>query len=147
MTEIRTRIEGARELDRTLRRLPAFMRKTELEGAIMTGSNGLRKALRDAAASRPRDQVSGVLERNVSRVRVRKTQFSAQVLVGWFRRGFFAVFEEERAPFARPVWEAEKMRVLDAIGKALGDRLERAAKKVAGNYSKSGLGARRGRRR
>jgi hypothetical protein len=145
--ETRTRIEGARELDRVLKMLPRQMRKKELEGALMTASNPLRKALGDAAARRPREKAAGVLSRTVSRVRVRKSVFSAQVLVGWFRRGFFAVFEEERSPFARPVWEQLKMTVLETLGKALGDRLVKRARKLAGDYSKSGLGARRSRRR
>ncbi len=145
--EVRTRIQGARELDRVLKRLPRAMRRKELEGALMTGSNPLRKAFRDAAAGRPRQTRSGVLARTVTRKKMRKSMFSAEVKVGWFKRGFFAVFEEERSPFARPVWEQKKGEVLDAIGRALGDRLEKAAKRIAGRYSQSGLGARRSRRR
>lgn len=145
--EVRTRIEGARELDRVLKMLPRQFRQKELEGALMTASNPLRKAFQSAAASRPRQQRSGVLARTVTRTKMRRTMFSAEVKVGWFRRGFFAVFEEERSPFARPAWEAKKGEVLEGLGVALGQRLERAAKRIAGDFRSSGLGARRLRRR
>lgn len=128
----RMEITGARELDRFLKRLPQSMRQKELEGALMTAANVPRKAFIDAAAARPREQRMGVLERRVERKRMRRTQYSAEVKVGWFRRGFYAVFEEERRPFARPAWDGVGQQTLDALGKALGDRLIRAARKLAG---------------
>ena len=139
---VRTRIEGARELDRFLKRLPKFMRQKELEGALMTGSNPLRKRFIDAAAARQRAEVMGILQRAVTRRKMRRSAYSAQVLVGWFRRGFYARFEEERSPFARPAWESVQREVLDTFGKALGDRLIKAARRIAGPYARSGLNGR-----
>lgn len=148
MRETRTRLEGARELDRFLKRLPHEMRQKELEGSLMTASNILRKAFMEAAAGRARQEPTGYLERNVSRVKMRRSQYSAQVIVGWFRRGFYAVFEEERLPFARPAWDRVSGEVLDGIGKALGQRLERAARKLAGSQAiRAGRRTRGGRRR
>lgn len=128
------KITGARELDRVLKRLPYEMRQKELEGALMTAGNVPRRAFMAAAAARPRNIRMGVLERakSVERKRIKKSQFSAEVAVGWFRRGFYAVFEEERNPFARPAWDGVARETMDALGKALGQRLDRAAKKLAG---------------
>ena len=150
--EVTTRIEGARELDRVLAMLPREWRGKELEGALMTASNPLRNRFKAAA---PRDPMS---TRNaadaVTRRKDRKSDYSARISVGWFRRGFYLVFHEygteslPARPFARPVWDDEAPRVLDRLGDALGKRLERAAKRLAGPYQQSGLARRnRGRRR
>ena len=42
-------------------------------------------------------------------------------------------------PFMRPAFEAKKMEALNRLGEALGEGIEKAAKKLAGPLSKSGL--------
>jgi HK97 gp10 family phage protein len=45
-------------------------------------------------------------------------------------------------PFLRPAWESSKMKALDAIGRALGAGIEKAAARLAGPYAKSGFSKR-----
>ena len=53
---------------------------------------------------------------------------------------------EPPRPFLRPAFDQTKGKALAAMGKAMGRGLEREAKKLAGPFAKSGLGAKRRRR-
>lgn len=135
-------------MDRVLRGLPRALVERELQGGLMTASNPMRRALMSAAP-----KLTGRAAAKVSRRRVRKTEHSATVLLGWFRDGFYLVFEEygtayqPARPFARPVWDAGAAGLLDAFGEAMGKRLEKAARRAAGSYRQSGFAPGRSRRR
>lgn len=145
----RTRMEGLRDLDRVLKMLPREMRRKELEGALMTGTNQFRKNLQ---AATPRGR-TGQASANVKRRRYRNRDHSATVLVGWFRQGFYLVWYEfgsanqPARPFARPVFDQDAPDIMRRTARSLAMRLDRAAKRIAGPYARSGLRSRRGRRR
>lgn len=148
MARIRTRLEGAKELDRVLGKLPKQLRGRVLTRAVRGGANIVRKEMRGRApveTGRLRDNI-------VTRAR-RDRGASVTVSVGPARRTFYAGFIEfgtrflPARPFLRPAFETVKFAALEEIGKRLGTEIEKAAVKLAGSFATSGLKAKRRRPR
>lgn len=172
---VRTRIEGAAEMERVLRKLPRAVRGKVLTSAARAGAQVVRKR---ALANLGGDKGDIIVRK------VRSAKASVLIRVGPPRKKFELVFREfgtavhaivakrgsgsavladapdgavfgpsidhpgqAPRPFLRPAYDETKRQALDAMGKSLGRGIERAAKKLAGPFAKSGLGAKRRRRR
>lgn len=141
------RIEGAKELDRVLKRLPKKIRGKVLRQALMAGARVIRKAMRQRAPVR-----TGKLQMSIAARRDRGAErggASVAVKVGPLGRGFYGMFIEfgtsrqPARPWARPAFEESKNEALDKTGGQLGKAIEREAARLAGPLRKSGLIRRR----
>lgn len=143
----RTRIQGARELDRVLKKLPKQVRGKVLRQALMAGARVIAKAMRARVP-----EVTGVGKKSIATRRDREGErggASVAAKVGPLRRAFYLMFREfgtshqPARPWARPAFEESKRAALDKIGKALGKSIKKAAARLAGPLAKSGLVKRR----
>ncbi len=156
------RIKGAREMEQVLRQLPAQIAKKTLTAALRAAAEPILDEARRRAPvgteskgrvrlrTSRRGKVSianyGKLKPSlrIATVPAGKTPHSATVVVT-VGKAFWGMFVEfgtrfmAARPFLRPAFEAKKMEALNRLGKALGERIEKAAKKLAGPYAKSGL--------
>lgn len=157
----RSKIHGAKELDAVLRKLPRQISEKVLTGALTSGARPFIKAARAAAPVRiggakriskrsRKGRLPGFLRASIAARRARgATGASVTVNVGTLRRAFYGMFSEfgtshqSPRPWFRPAWESTRAAVLDAIGKSLGRRIEKAAVRLAGPLAKSGLVRRR----
>jgi len=151
----KTYIHGAKEIEAVLKELPEQVGRNVLNGALMSGANVVVKEARARAPRGKGDTKDakgrnvGHLFQNIRRKRWKRGSHSAEVKIG-IGAAFWGMFLEfgtskmAARPWLRPAWDASKEKALAAIGKSLGRGLERAATKLAGKYSKSGLGSRRG---
>lgn len=156
------RITGAREMEAVLRQLPAAIAKQTLTKALREAA---QPVLDEARALAPVGQESrgrvrlrrtkrgkitisnyGKLKPSlrIATVPASQTPHSATVVVT-VGKAFWGMFVEfgtrfmSARPFLRPAFESKKMDALNRLGKALGEEIEKAAKKLAGPYAKSGL--------
>ena len=137
-------LEGAKELDLVLKKLPNAVRGRVMRSAAMAGARVVRDTAKRTVPVEQgdlRDAIVARSERDAGRHEVK-------VKVGPTRRGFYGLFLEfgtvrlPARPWLRPAWEASKGKALNRIGKALGPAIERAAKKLAGPLGGAGLGPR-----
>lgn len=155
-------IKGAREMEQVLRRLPAQLAKKTLAAALRDAAEPIldearrlapvgqeskgRVRLRTTQRGKVTISHYGKLKPSlrIATVPDRLTPHSASVVVT-AGKAFWGMFVEfgtrfmAAKPFLRPAFEAKKMEALNRLGKALGERIEKAAKKLAGPYAKSGL--------
>lgn len=142
------RIEGAKEVEVVLRRLPNQVRGRVLRAVAMSGA----RVLRDAARQNAPVESGTLRESIVARGERRAGRHEVRVKVGPLRTAFYGLFQEfgtsrlAARPWLRPAFEASKVEALRRIGAALGPAIERAAKRLAGPLSRSGLVRRTGRR-
>lgn len=156
------RITGAREMEAVLRQLPAAIAKQALTKALR---HAAQPVLDEARALAPVGQESkgrvrlrhtkrgkitishyGKLKPSlrIATVPASQTPHSATVVVT-VGKAFWGMFVEfgtrfmAARPFLRPAFESKKMDALNRLGKALGEEIEKATKKLAGPYAKSGL--------
>jgi HK97 gp10 family phage protein len=155
----RSTIRGAKELDAVLKKLPPAIAKKVLPGAVMTGAQVVRRAAKARAPDsgapaklRKRKATAknyGKLKDNIIARRDRRDMSASVTVRVGIGRAFWGIFSEfgtskqSARPWFRPAWEESKRRALDAIGKSLGRRLEKAAVRLAGPFAKSGLARRR----
>ena len=147
-----SRITGAKELERVLRKLPGKLAERELISAARSGANVWRKAMKEAAprggepskASKER----GPLHKNIRTTRFKKTKFSVEMAVHtggafwgtWFE---FGKIGQAATHWASSAIDATAGAALERTGKTLGRRLEKLAKELAGPLSKISKGTRR----
>lgn len=140
----RTRIQGARELERVLKRLPAQIRGKVLQSAVMAGAAPIR---REAKANAPVDD--GTLRKSIVARKDKASGASAAVKIGPTRKGFYGLFAEfgtsrqSAKPWLRPAFESTKRAALERIGKALARNIEKKAVALAGRFATSGLARKR----
>lgn len=144
---IKTRIEGARELDRVLAQLPRAVGRRVLTGALRAGAKPI------VAAAKAKAPVGGGELRDAIVARaVRGERGAIHMRIGPVRAVFHGLFQEfgtkfhRPQPFLRPAFDENAQEALKRIGEALGRAVERAAARIAGPIAKSGLIARRRRR-
>lgn len=155
------RLHGAKEMEAVLKQLPDYISKRVVTGALRSGAKVVLEEARRLAPvgheSKGRVRLRttkkgkvtianyGKLKLNLRIVDItRKREHSATMAVS-VGKAFWGMFLEfgtrfmAKRPFMRPAFEATQYAALDAIGKSLGDGIEKAAKKLAGPYLKSGL--------
>lgn len=155
----RTRIEGAAELEKVLKMLPKQITEKVLVSSVRAGANIVKKEMEARAPigteikkRKGRTLPPGTLKKGIKTRRDKKSGASVTIKVGVFKKGFYGQFLEfgtkeiSAKPFLRPAWEQTKMEALEKIGQALGKNIQKAAKKLAGSYAKSGLKVKRKRR-
>ena len=182
---VKTRLTGAREMERVLKQLPVKVRGKVLASAARAGAQVVRKE----AVSRLGGDKADIITRKVGARDKNRPTFKGGVTirVGPPAKKFFLLFREfgtashelpkestrrrrgttvladapsgevfgasvqhpgqPPRPFLRPAFDQTKGKALAAIGKSMGRGIEREAKKLAGSFAKSGLGAKRRRRR
>ena len=137
------RLEGARETERALRRLPRQVQGRIEMNALRQGAKPIREAAQDRA---PKD--TGELEEEII-VRGRRRQGETVVRIGPSKKAFQGMLQEfgtehhPAQPWLRPAFDEKVAEALDRIGEFLGRGIERAAKRLAGPIAKSGLLRRR----
>jgi len=151
---VRTRIQGAKELDRVLKRLPERVARNVLRGAVRKGA----KVIEDEIRRRTPVGATGNLKASITQRGVRqvdKRTLTRQV--GSFKGGKFKGYHAHLVefgtvkmsarPFIRPAIDSTNIEALAVMGKELGKGIEKAAAKLAGSFAKSGLRRTRRRRR
>lgn len=144
----RAKIDGLRELERTLADLPKA-----------TGKNVLRRVLKKAAAPiettaealAPR--FSGTLKSNIATgtrltrrqaqmVRKANSKSSAEIHVGTSDpagiQTEFGNVNQDAEPWLRPAWDQNKDGALDTIANDLGGEIEKAAQRLARKAARKG---------
>ena len=158
----KVRLHGAREMEAVLKQLPDYIAKRVVVGALRQAAVPIleeaqrlapvgqeskgRVRLRRSKSGKVSISNYGKLKLNLGIVNVpdKKTQYSATVAVS-VRKAFWGMFVEfgtrfmSARPFMRPAFDAKKFEALNRLGEALGEGIEKAAKKLAGPLSKSGL--------
>ena len=156
------RLHGAREMEAVLKQLPDYIAKRVVVGALRQAAQPIldearrlapvgqeskgRVRLRRTKSGKVSISNYGKLKLNLRIVNVpdKKTEHSATVAVS-VGKAFWGMFLEFgtrhmlKQPFMRPAFEAKKFEALNRLGEALGEGIEKAAKKLAGPYLKSGL--------
>ena len=150
-----THIKGAKELDDVLKQLPPYIAERVLKGSVMAGAEVVRKEAVEMApiGSAPRKDWKGrivqpgTLKKSIKKFSIKDSAASVSVGVGLKKgsRGFYGRFFEfgtskmAARPFIRPAFDNKAQEALDVMGKKLWQGIERAAKRLAGPYLKSGL--------
>lgn len=160
------RLHGAREMEQVLKQLPEHISRQVVIGALRDAAKPiLEEAQRLAPVGQEskgrvrlrRTKKGKVTVSNYGKLKLSlkiitlpaaKLEHSAGVAVS-VGKAFWGMFIEfgtrhitdgkGKKPFMRPAFEAKKMEALGILGKRLGERIEKAAEKLAGSYRKSGL--------
>ncbi len=159
------KIQGARELDKVLQKLPRKMGEKALRSALMSASkpmldemkrrapvrgSGLAKRFRVGAK---KGRLPGFLRASIRRRAIKsKDRLAVTVLVGAFRVFYaqmveFGTKHSPARPFVRPAFDGNAVGAIGTIGKKLGEQIEKETLKLAGSFAKSGLSSRKRRRR
>lgn len=156
------RIHGAKELEAVLKQLPEHMAKQVVRAALRKAAVPILDEARRLAPvgqeskgrTRLRTTKKGkVTVANYGKLRGElkiitvpdsksKSSASVAISVGKAYWGMFVEFgtrHQAAKPFLRPAFDAKWRESLDILGRELGTMIERAAKKLAGPYAKSGL--------
>lgn len=153
MTQMR--ITGAKEMEKVLKQLPDHIARRVLKSAVMAGAKVIQD---EAIANAPigtrektdwkgRKVGPGILKRSIKRFEIKESDHSVTIGIGIKKgsRAFYGRFLEfgtsklAARPWLRPAFDTKAPEALAKMGKALGKGIERAAKKLAGPYLKSGL--------
>ena len=160
---IRTRIEGAAELDRVLKRLPKAIGERVLANAVRAGAKIIRDEARAKAPVRvggnlirlgkrsSKGRLPGFLRSQIITAKARKgtSSDSVTIHVGPSTKAFYGLFQEfgtrnhPAKPFLRPAFDGNVEKAIKGIGVKLGKDIEKAAVKLAGPLARSGLVKRR----
>lgn len=157
MAEI-THIKGAKELERVLNELPDYIAKRVARGALSAAAEVIRE---EAAQNAPIGDkihtdkkgnrlIPGTLKASVRKWHIKNDQTAHTAAMGiglpkgsiaWYGRLLEFGWSGDQAghPWLRPAVDTKHRQALDVLGKKLGDGIERAAKKLAGKYTKSGV--------
>lgn len=152
------KISGAKEMEEVLNQLPDYIAKRVSVGALMSAAEVIREqAAQNAPVGKTihKDRkgnmlLPGTLKASIRKWRIKDkdTTHSAAVAVGlprnsiaWYGRLIEFGWSGDPAgePWLRPAFDEKKQQALNTLGKKLGDGIERAAKKLAGKYKRSGL--------
>jgi HK97 gp10 family phage protein len=153
-------ILGAKELEAALKQLPEEIAKKVATSAVMAGAKVVLEEARHTAPvgqeSKGRVRVRttkkgnvvisnyGKLKLSLRAIKVRNSTHSVTVAVT-VGKAFWGMFQEfgtskmRARPWFRPAFDASWPKALDVMGKSLGEGIERAAKRLAGPFRKSGL--------
>ena len=152
MATTTSKITGARELERVLKKLPGRLAERELTSAARAGANVIRKEAR-ARAPRGADPSAasekyGSLHKNIRVTRVKKTGLSVEMAIHngkafWGRMLEFGTRHISARPWMTPAFDTTAQPALTKIGQTLGKRLEKTAKELAGPLSKISKSTRR----
>lgn len=130
------RIDGLKELEIRLKRLPQKVAGKALYSALMAGAEAIRK---EAVSRAPED--TGKLKRNIVKRREKtRPELSASVVVGvrakgkktdpqnayYWRYFEFGTSKRPARPFLRPAFEAQKEEAVARIAAKLRQRIEKA---------------------
>tara|TARA_Y100000310_G_scaffold345430_1_gene464861 strand:- start:431 stop:910 length:480 start_codon:yes stop_codon:yes gene_type:complete len=151
------KITGAKEIEAVLKKLPAKVQKKALNQAVRAGARVIQKdAIKRAPVLPGRGRIlktkKGIVVARKARGEGRGAKVG-RISVGLSGSAFFGLYWEfgtttiPARPFMRPAFEATKKEVVEAIGKKLGDAVEKGARDLAGPYAKSGLARKKRRRR
>ena len=141
------RVEGAREMEKVLKLLPDRVAEKALAGAVLASANVIKREMKARA---PVD--TGGLKKSIIAKRDKTTRSSVTYLVGPSTKGFFGMFTEfgtrfiPARPWMRPAFDTSIRPAIDKMGERLGKNIQREARKLAGEFRKSGLGVKRSRR-
>lgn len=150
MAVITTRIQGARELDKVLKKLPERVARTVVRGAVRKAAKVVEAEMRARAPVGP----TGNLKASIGQIGVRQPDKRKVVrTVGALKRGGrkgyhahlveFGTVKTPARPFIRPAFDRTKGEALKVMGKELGKGVEKAARRLARSFAKSGLKSRR----
>lgn len=158
----RLHIAGAKEMEQLLRQLPQQLARQTLTAALREAAQPVLEEARRLAPVGTESKGRVRLRRSkkgkvsishygklkpslrIATVPASRTPHSATVVVT-VGKAFWGMFLEfgtrhmKKQPFLRPAFEARQREALNRLGQALGERIEKAAKKLAGPYAKSGL--------
>lgn len=140
----RIKLEGAKELDRVLRRLPRKLGKRILTSASAAGGRVVSKEAKRLVPV----NTGGLRDSIIVR---RDPRRPGLVIVGpkypEGAHGHLVEFGTAQGaaphPFLRPAFDLKRVQALAKIGDSLGRAVERAAVALAGSFAKSGLASRR----
>ena len=149
-----TRLEGAKDLDRLLRRLPAKVGKRVATRAVRQGANVIRDEAKRTAprGTEPASPKYGRLADNIRVTKVRDG-FAGVVMAVTVGQAFWGMFLEfgtsrqPARPWLRPAFHAKAGEAVAKMGTSLGKDIEKAALALAGPLAKSGLVKKKRRRR
>lgn len=143
-----TTLEGFRELDIALGKLPKATAKNVLKRTLLKAAKPIDD---DASAAAPfltgglqKSVITGTrLTRSQQRGAYLKTSnYYAEVHIGTsLSKGIFTefgTFKDAAQPWFRPAWEAHKEQALNIIKVELGGEIEKAAKRYAKKLAKGG---------
>lgn len=148
------KIEGARELDAVLKRLPDKISEKVLVAAVRAGATVVAKDMKRRVRVRFGKLRDSIVVRKAPRKKYGRRK--GLVVIGFLkptsRRAHLIEFGTRHSPafpFIRPALAANGGEAIDTIGHKLARDVDRAAEKLAGRYATSGLrpGRRRRRRR
>lgn len=155
-------VAGAAEMAKVLRLLPDRVADKALAGAVLAAANVVKKEMRTRAPVRSvggekkmksKTRAPGHLAKHIIARRDKKTnKSSVSYQVGLSPSAFYGMFLEfgtryiSARPFMRPAFDVAAKPAVDKMGERLGKNIEREATKLAGKFSKSGMGVKRGRR-
>jgi len=151
---VNTRIEGARELDKLLKRLPERVARNVLRRATTKAAKVIEEEIRQRTPVGP----TGNLKASITQKGVRQpNKQNLTRRVGAFKGGKFkghhahliefGTVKMSPRPFIRPAFDTKKAEALKVMGEELGKGVEKAAARLAGSFAKSGLARRKRRRR
>ncbi|MDX1388471.1 MAG: HK97 gp10 family phage protein [Acidobacteriota bacterium] len=126
---VRVKVDGLKEINRKLQRLPAHVRGRHMAAALMRGAEPIR---RDAEANAP--VLSGNLSRGMQKDVEETEPTHAVVAVGPEEEDFYGIFQElgtkyhAAQPFLEPAFDANARKAIDIVADDLGRRVERAAR-------------------
>ena len=150
------RIEGLRELNAALARLPRELDRKVLNAALMAGARPMVETIKARAPVdtgtlarnirarpvRPYPGTTATVEIGVRRLnkrqvnllreKARKAGQSPRVNAWYWRFLEFGTSKMPARPFMRPGFEAQKLGVIESIKLALARRIEREATKLGG---------------
>lgn len=141
------KIEGARELERVLKRLPDKVTRKVIEGSLRKGARIIAKEAKNLVPVR-----TGELRASITVAAARGKGRRGRVKPGTISVGFrrpvsarahlteFGTRDTRAQPFLRPALIKKGSAAIDKIGESLGPAIEKEAVKLAGPQ-------RRGRRR
>ena len=133
------RVEGLKELDRALLEMKSSTARGVVRRALTRAAEPIAE---DMAARAPRD--TGYLaehidtgvrlsrrQRSVSRKQSDVEVFAGATRVVQATLAEFGTRDQSAQPFARPAWDAGKMRALADVKSGLADEIEKTAKRAA----------------
>lgn len=148
----KSQILGASALDKVLGQLPRRIEEQTVLKALREGAKPIVRDAKKRVRKRTGKLARAITVRKGSRRRTAKG--GGQLVIGFkkpeSRRAHLEEFGTSKMaahPFVRPAIEAQGSAAIDAIGRRLGEEIDKAASKLAGPYAQSGLARGRGRRR
>lgn len=141
----KVRLRGTRELEQVLKRLPARLRERELQSAARAGANVIRREIRDRAPRgndpSPGSKKYGSLHDNIRVSRRKELEGRNNVVMSvhtgrafWGQFLEFGTVKMAPRPFFTVGFDVAANKALLRTGQALGRRLDRTAKELAGQF-------------